>query len=75
VNDTVHIDRTTVVHCPQGKKVLGGGVSSPTRQTNIWNSAPIVGGDGWVVSVTNERTFPADNPFEFGVYAVCAYVS
>jgi hypothetical protein len=27
------------------------------------------------VSVTNERTFPADNPFEFGVYAVCAYVS
>jgi hypothetical protein len=75
VNDKVFIDKTTVVHCPAGKKVLGGGISSPTRQTNIWNSAPIVGGDGWVVSVTNERTFPADNPFEFGVYAVCAYVS
>ncbi len=74
VNDRVYIDQTTVVHCPAGKKVLGGGISSPTRQTNIWNSAPIVGGDGWVVSVTNERTFPADNPFEFGVYAVCAYV-
>ena len=75
VNDTVYLDRTTVVHCPAGKKVLGGGISSPTRQTNIWNSAPIVGGDGWVVSVTNERTFPMDNPFQFGVYAVCAYVS
>lgn len=74
VNDRVYIDKTTVVHCPAGKKVLGGGISSPTRQTNVWNSAPIVGGDGWVVSVTNERTFPADNPFEFGVYAVCAYV-
>ncbi len=75
VKDRVYIDQTTVVHCPAGKKVLGGGISSPTRQTNIWNSAPIVGGDGWVVSVTNERTFPADNPFEFGAYAVCAYVS
>ena len=74
MNDRVFIDQTTVVRCPAGKKVLGGGISSPTRQTNIWNSAPIVGGDGWVVSVTNERTFPADNPFEFGVYAVCAYV-
>jgi hypothetical protein len=73
--DRVHIDQTTVVHCPRGKKVLGGGISSPTRQSNIWNSAPIVGDDGWVVSITNERTFPADNPFEFGAYAVCAYVN
>jgi hypothetical protein len=75
VTDRVYIDQTTVVHCPTGKKVLSGGISSPTRQSNIWNSAPIVGDDGWVVSITNERSFPADNPFQFGAYAVCAYVN
>jgi hypothetical protein len=65
----------TLVGCPPGEKVLGGGVTTgnPTVGVDIGNSGPIVNafGSGWEAIVTNTSGFTTD----ITVSAICAFTS
>ena len=61
------------VVCPQGKKVLGGGVAHyPENGTaRVVESTPADTGTGWTALVFNA----GDSSFESYAWATCAYVS
>jgi hypothetical protein len=62
------------VHCPSGKKALGGGVSSVGASpyvTQIFESAPAGQATGWTVGVYHETS----QTIRFYAWVICAYVS
>lgn len=56
-----------VVHCPAGKKVLGGGCWSSTDANYLQDSYPITDGVGWACQCRYSTVF-------ISVYAICARV-
>jgi hypothetical protein len=61
----------TTVGCPNGKRVLGGGVSSTNGVVRVYQTAPMDGGVGWVGAVSDSGA----TPVTMYVWAICAIVS
>jgi hypothetical protein len=62
------------VYCPNGQKVLGGGVQDTTTlyALNVLQSYPLPDGTGWVASVYSNGSAVATQNVR--VYAICATV-
>jgi Collagen triple helix repeat (20 copies) len=65
--------RAITQYCPNGKKALGGGVSSaqPHPTTRIFQDAPAGAATGWLVSLRNDATAK----ITYYVWVICADVS
>ena len=61
---------TTIVPCPAGKVVVGGGIDTGDDERNIiaQNSYPEASGAGWTLVITNGYGTPQD----VSAYAICA---
>lgn len=64
------------VTCPDGKKVLGGGVATFNENIQVMTSTPIDTGASWVVNVEPDdgATFGGSGASSVNVRVVCAFV-
>jgi hypothetical protein len=72
--------KSEVAHCPNGKKVLGGGSSISSSlgaffRGHLLNDNPTADNDGWFVMVRESTETGTNVIWSMTVYAICADVS